>query len=225
VGDAGRRALRAPVTPGDDVSVQTRSIRVVNPATEQEVAEYDEHTPAEIESAITAAHDAQPRGATSASTSGRIVRAAAAVLRRRRDEFAHLITTETGKPLAQAAAEVEKCAWTCDFFADQGPAFLADRPVETTAESSYVAYEPLGARATGPARPPRGAGRAGARLGRRRRPPAHRRTPPRSPGVLLRADRPRRRAAGDAGVPPGDVRAGRRCHPCPRRGPCARACQ
>jgi succinate-semialdehyde dehydrogenase / glutarate-semialdehyde dehydrogenase len=121
------------------VSVQTRSIRVVNPATEEEVAEYDEHTLAQIEQAIADAHDAQRRWRdVGFDERDRIVRAAAAVLRRRRDEFARLITIEMGKPLAEAAAEVEKCAWTCDFFADQGPAFLADRPVETTAESSYV---------------------------------------------------------------------------------------
>ncbi len=127
------------------MSAGTRAIRVVNPATEEEVAGYDAHSSEEIEQAIADAHDAQRQWRDVAfDDRARIIRALAAVLRDRQDEFARLITTEMGKPLAEAAAEVEKCAWTCDFFADGGEAFLSDRPIETTAASSYVAYQPLG---------------------------------------------------------------------------------
>jgi succinate-semialdehyde dehydrogenase/glutarate-semialdehyde dehydrogenase len=49
-----------------------------------------------------------------------------------------------GKPLAQSRAEVEKCAWCCDYFADNAQAFLADMPKESTATESYVAFDPLG---------------------------------------------------------------------------------
>jgi succinate-semialdehyde dehydrogenase/glutarate-semialdehyde dehydrogenase len=49
-----------------------------------------------------------------------------------------------GKPIAEAEAEVEKCAWNCDFYADNAERFLSDEPVETNARESYVAYEPLG---------------------------------------------------------------------------------
>ena len=59
VGDAGRRALRAAVAAGDDMNVAAQTIRVVNPATGQEVAGYDEHSDADIDGAIGAAHDAQ----------------------------------------------------------------------------------------------------------------------------------------------------------------------
>jgi len=48
-----------------------------------------------------------------------------------------------GKPLAEAEAEIEKCAWTCDHYAQHGPGYLADMPVASNAES-YVAYDPLG---------------------------------------------------------------------------------
>jgi len=49
-----------------------------------------------------------------------------------------------GKPVAEAAAEVDKCAWNCEFYAAQAERFLADEPVQTDALSSYVAYQPLG---------------------------------------------------------------------------------
>lgn len=73
-----------------------------------------------------------------------MVRSAAAALRAAREELAALITREMGKPLAEARAEVNKCAWTCEYYADESAGFLADDPVESGAKSSWVAYEPLG---------------------------------------------------------------------------------
>ena len=110
------------------MTVGTQAIRVINPATEEEVAGYAAHTPEEIEAAIADAAAAQ-RGWRDAGFDerARVVRAIAAVLRERAEEFARLITTEMGKPLAEAAAEVEKCAWTCDFFADEAEGYLAAR--------------------------------------------------------------------------------------------------
>src|SRR5439155_277107 len=57
---------------------------------------------------------------------------------------AGLITAEMGKPITQAEAEVEKCAWVCDYFAEHAERFLARQPVQTNARLSYVALEPLG---------------------------------------------------------------------------------
>jgi succinate-semialdehyde dehydrogenase / glutarate-semialdehyde dehydrogenase len=54
------------------------------------------------------------------------------------------MTGEMGKPIREALAEVDKCAWTARFYAGHAPAFLADRVVETPAARSWVRYEPLG---------------------------------------------------------------------------------
>ena len=127
------------------MNVAAQTIRVVNPATGEEVAGYDEHSDADIDGAIGAAHDAQRAWAeTSFDERALVVRATAAVLRERQAEFARLITAEMGKPLTEAASEVEKCASTCEYFADHAEEFLAERPVATPAVSSYVAYAPLG---------------------------------------------------------------------------------
>jgi succinate-semialdehyde dehydrogenase/glutarate-semialdehyde dehydrogenase len=70
-----------------------------------------------------------------------------AVARRLRDEgpvHARLIAQEMGKPVHSGQPEVEKCAWACDYYADNAEAMLADEPVETEARMSCVAYRPLG---------------------------------------------------------------------------------
>ena len=68
----------------------------------------------------------------------------ASILRDEADDHARLITDEMGKPLAEAHAEVLKCALTCDFYADHAEAFLRPQPVSTDAVTSYVTYQPLG---------------------------------------------------------------------------------
>src|SRR5690606_1143102 len=55
-----------------------------------------------------------------------------------------LMTREMGKPLAQAVAEAEKCAWVCRYYAERAEAQLADEEVETEASKSLVTYQPIG---------------------------------------------------------------------------------
>lgn len=55
-----------------------------------------------------------------------------------------MMTLEMGKLIKESQAEVEKCAWVCDYYADHAAGFLADESIATDAASSYVAYQPLG---------------------------------------------------------------------------------
>ncbi|MEZ6042687.1 MAG: NAD-dependent succinate-semialdehyde dehydrogenase [Planctomycetaceae bacterium] len=59
-------------------------------------------------------------------------------------EFAELMTMEMGKPILQSRAEIEKCAMTCEFYANHAARFLQPESVETEARHSCVSYEPLG---------------------------------------------------------------------------------
>ena len=70
--------------------------------------------------------------------------AAAAELKKNKQEYAELMTKEMGKPIAQAIAEVEKCAWVCEYYAEEAAIQLADEIIETDAQKSYTSYEPLG---------------------------------------------------------------------------------
>jgi len=69
---------------------------------------------------------------------------AGAVLRRRKDEFAALMTREMGKTLTEGRAEIEKCAGNCDFYAAHAERFLAPEPVEFDGADAKVVFRPLG---------------------------------------------------------------------------------
>ncbi|MCL4312875.1 MAG: NAD-dependent succinate-semialdehyde dehydrogenase [Actinobacteria bacterium] len=69
---------------------------------------------------------------------------AADLMESEREALARIATTEMGKTIASARAEVDKCARTMRYFAEHASDFLADEPVSTTASSSYVTYQPLG---------------------------------------------------------------------------------
>ncbi len=69
---------------------------------------------------------------------------AARVLNEQKEPLAQLICQEMGKLIKEARGEIEKCAWVCEYYAEQAPRFLADEPIETDAGKSLVAYQPLG---------------------------------------------------------------------------------
>ena len=73
-----------------------------------------------------------------------VLRAAAALLRRRAGECAVLMAQEMGKPVTQGRGEAEKCAWACDYYAEHAERFLAAEPAPTDASKSFVVFEPLG---------------------------------------------------------------------------------
>jgi len=68
----------------------------------------------------------------------------AQLLRENRDTYATIITEEMGKLLKEARAEVEKCAWGCEYYAEHAGKFLADETIASDATRSYVAYQPIG---------------------------------------------------------------------------------
>ncbi len=121
------------------------TITSINPATGQTLARFETLAAPAIHVALDRAVDAQrswrdqPLPARQA-----MLRDLAKALRDTIDANAALITAEMGKPLAEAKAEIEKCAWTCEHYAKAGPAYLAPEIVETSASKSYVAYDPLG---------------------------------------------------------------------------------
>jgi succinate-semialdehyde dehydrogenase/glutarate-semialdehyde dehydrogenase len=73
-----------------------------------------------------------------------LLRSAAVQLRAKSDEYAALMAREMGKPIAQGKAEVEKSAWVCEYYADNGARFLAREHIDTDASSSFVTFPPLG---------------------------------------------------------------------------------
>ena len=116
-----------------------------NPATGEPLAEYAVFTDAEVDAALAGADEAQHQWAARPIAERAVVlRRVAEILRDEVDDLALLITREMGKPLVEARAEVEKCATTCDYYADNAAAFLADEPIATSADRSWISYDPVG---------------------------------------------------------------------------------
>jgi succinate-semialdehyde dehydrogenase/glutarate-semialdehyde dehydrogenase len=69
---------------------------------------------------------------------------AADVIRKKKEDYSRLMTLEMGKLITQSRAEVEKCAWVCEYYAENAEKFLSDELVETDASKSFVSFQPLG---------------------------------------------------------------------------------
>jgi len=116
----------------------------INPANGRIVGEYAFHAPAEVDAILSGAAAAQARWRMSeVARRSDLLAAIARQLRADKAELAALITAEMGKPLAEAVAEVEKCALNCDYYAEAGPGFIADVPV-TGVEGVSLVFDPLG---------------------------------------------------------------------------------
>ena len=121
------------------------SITTINPATEEVIAEFAADSVAEIDQKLQRAHDAFRMWRTvPIEERADAVRKVGARLRECKSELAALITSEMGKTLPEAEAEIEKSAGNCDYYADNGPKMLEAEIIATTARESYVSFEPLG---------------------------------------------------------------------------------
>jgi succinate-semialdehyde dehydrogenase/glutarate-semialdehyde dehydrogenase len=121
------------------------AIESVNPATGEVLETFREIEREDVERILAAAHAAflDWRDARYAARA-KNMRQAATILRTRRPDYARLMTLEMGKPVVQAEAEIEKCAWACEYYADHAEALLAEQPRQTDASRSYVRFDPLG---------------------------------------------------------------------------------
>lgn len=124
------------------------SIATINPATGELVKSFDPMPPEQLDAALdrSVAGFHALRDTTLAERGGWLT-AAADLLDSERDEVARMVTTEMGKTLAAARAEVTKCATACRFYADRAAEFLADSPADASAvgaSRAFVRYQPLG---------------------------------------------------------------------------------
>ncbi|HSE42862.1 MAG TPA: NAD-dependent succinate-semialdehyde dehydrogenase [Acidobacteriota bacterium] len=121
------------------------AIEVVNPATNEVIHTYDEMTWEQIESILNKAQKTfEQWKETPFAQRSKKMKTASKLLNDKKEQYARLMADEMGKPLAQGRAEVEKCTWCCDFYADNAEKFLSPEMVETDASRSYVTFNPLG---------------------------------------------------------------------------------
>jgi succinate-semialdehyde dehydrogenase/glutarate-semialdehyde dehydrogenase len=120
-------------------------MKAINPATGELIKEYQTHGDREVDQFIEQAErQFQAWRQVPLADRSPLMHRAAAVLRKKNEDYARLITLEMGKTIGEARAEIEKCAWVCEFYADQAERFLADELIESDASRSLVAFQPLG---------------------------------------------------------------------------------
>lgn len=120
-------------------------IQTINPATGKVEKTFKEISLDEIYDAVGKADAAfKAWKETSSSERNGLMKNAAQILREKKNDYGKILTLEMGKPVTQAIAEVEKCAWVCDYYADNAEKILAEEVVQTDASQSYIRFDPIG---------------------------------------------------------------------------------
>jgi succinate-semialdehyde dehydrogenase/glutarate-semialdehyde dehydrogenase len=121
------------------------TIKSINPTTGETIKEYEEMPPRVVRDIIEKSqeaflawqkHDFAQRA--------KLMRKVAQILRDRSGEYAKMMAEEMGKPIADGRSEAEKCAWGCDYYAENAENFLRSEMIETEAGRSFVTFQPLG---------------------------------------------------------------------------------
>ncbi len=120
-------------------------LKSINPANGKLIRSYPEMTIDEVDKVLHLVNDAfnEWKG-TTFNERAKLLLNASNVLREQSEELSKLMTEEMGKPIAQSRAEIEKCAWVCEYYAANAEKFLSDELIETDAAKSFVTYQPLG---------------------------------------------------------------------------------
>ena len=121
------------------------AIESLNPTTGERIATFPEMGKEQVDRILDASVKAQRAWArTSIAERAVPMRKVAALLRERAPELGRLAALEMGKPVKDGAAEAVKCAWVCEFYADNAEKFLAPRPEASDGSRAYVRFDPLG---------------------------------------------------------------------------------
>jgi succinate-semialdehyde dehydrogenase/glutarate-semialdehyde dehydrogenase len=120
-------------------------LATVNPTTGETLQRFEPFDAAEVENRLAAAASAATVwAATPVGDRSRLLITVAELLEGELPDIAHLLTTEMGKPFAQAKGEVAKCASAFRWYSEHGPAFIADEEVPIEGARGLIRYQPLG---------------------------------------------------------------------------------
>ncbi|MFW5820158.1 MAG: NAD-dependent succinate-semialdehyde dehydrogenase [Bacteroidota bacterium] len=122
-----------------------KKLKSINPYSGETIAEYPEMNSGTITKILEQA-DETYKVIRKSSFEDRSVKMfkVAELLKENVEELAGLMTDEMGKVISESRAEVKKCAWVCEYYAENAEKFLSSRMIETDAKKSYVKYEPIG---------------------------------------------------------------------------------
>lgn len=117
----------------------------INPYTLKTIRSCREHTEEEVEEIIETSHRSFIQHKNNPYPErARILSHVAKILHQEKTYYAGLMAREMGKPVQQGISEAEKCAWVCEYYAENAEGFLSNRIIDSDARQSYVSFEPLG---------------------------------------------------------------------------------
>lgn len=120
-------------------------MQVINPTNGEALKKYEEMTPEQVRIIIAGSHaEFLEWRKTSFAHRAELMNKAAEILRSRSEEYAVLMAQEMGKPIKDGKGEVEKCAWVCEYYAENAEKILSREYIETEASSSYASFQPIG---------------------------------------------------------------------------------
>ncbi|MFT4554237.1 MAG: succinate-semialdehyde dehydrogenase/glutarate-semialdehyde dehydrogenase [Chlamydiales bacterium] len=127
------------------IKIMSENMKTIDPASNQEICEYSEHTEAEIQEKVQQVHISSKQWSrTNIKERSKYFVKMASLLKERVEEYARLMTAEMGKPIKESRAEVKKCALVCEYYAENAEQFLQDEMIVSEAAKSFVSFEPLG---------------------------------------------------------------------------------
>ena len=130
------------------MSIKQSLYKSINPLTNKLFHTSAMDTPAEIESKLAKAHEyfIKTRRLGQSAMEERFDKLSNvhALLEQRLPEYAELMTLEMGKPLAQAEAEVLKCAGHIEWSIKHSIDLCKDHPLKTRQHKAFIAYDPVG---------------------------------------------------------------------------------
>ena len=124
--------------------MNNNKIKTINPATEEIIQEYEVMTKEQINDRIMIAQNTFQDWKKDPSKRTDLLHDFANELRRDKENLAKTATNEMGKAIKEARSEVEKCAWTIEYYADHGKIFSTDEVVNTDARKSVITFQPFG---------------------------------------------------------------------------------
>jgi succinate-semialdehyde dehydrogenase/glutarate-semialdehyde dehydrogenase len=121
------------------------AIETINPATEELVKQFTAHSDDEVKLIIENVNKEFLTWKNKSFSERKILMLRAAeILKNEKKHYAEILTLEMGKPIKQAIAEVEKCAWVCEYYTENTESILQKEFIKTDASESYVQFDPIG---------------------------------------------------------------------------------
>lgn len=120
-------------------------LKSINPTTGKIVKTYESHSEKGVEKIINSVDKSWHHWRiTSFTYRAALMQNLSTLLRSRKEELALLMAVEMGKVIREGISEIEKCAWVCEYYAQNGESFLENEFIQTGAKKSFVTYQPLG---------------------------------------------------------------------------------